>query len=353
LTRTMKAYRLVEWGRPPEFCDVLAPEPGIGEVLIQVVGAGLCRTDLELIDQRVGQEPFAARIPAGFTLGHETAGLVAALGPGVEGLTEGDMVAVHHLSACGICDFCLLGIQQGCEAFIGGGGILSRGIGIDGGLAEYLVVPRHQLVRTSLRDPLQVAPLTDAAVTAYRATASVQDRLRPGSTALIIGLGGLGSYGVQLVRLLTPARVIAVDISPPRVEAAFRWGAHSAFTVDDDLTEQIEEVTAGRGVDAVIDFVGSDASLTLAARSVRQQARIVVVGGGGGTLPFGPGVLAPNCSLMFSSASNLSDLAAVCRLAEEGQLIIETEPFPFDKIPVAYEKLRSGSLEGRAVIRTP
>jgi propanol-preferring alcohol dehydrogenase len=73
----MKAYRLVEWGRAPEFCEVSVPEPGLGEVLIRVAGAGLCRTDIELIDQRAGQEPFAARIPAGFTLGHETAGEVA------------------------------------------------------------------------------------------------------------------------------------------------------------------------------------------------------------------------------------------------------------------------------------
>jgi propanol-preferring alcohol dehydrogenase len=346
----MKAYRLVEWGRAPEFCDVSLPAPGLGEVLIRVVGAGLCRTDIELIDQRVGQEPFAARIPAGFTLGHETAGEVAVIGPGLAGLSEGDMVAVHHLSTCGVCEFCLRGVEQGCEAFISRGGILSRGIGVDGGLAEYLVVPRRQLVRTSLRDPLKVAPLTDAAVTAYRAVATVQNRLWPGTIAMVIGLGGLGSYGVQLVRLLTAARVIAVDVAPVRVQAALGWGAQMAYVVDDQIGERVGDATGGRGVDVVIDFVGSGDSMALAARSVRQQASIVVVGAGGGTLVFGPGVLAPNCSLMFSSASNLSDLAAVCRLAEEGQLLIETEAFAFDQIPAAYEKLRSGALRGRAVI---
>ena len=346
----MKAYRLVEWGHAPEFSEVVVPDPGIGEVLIQVGGAGLCRTDLELMDQPAGAGPFATVIQAGFTIGHETAGVVAAIGPGVDRLSEGDTVAVHHLSTCGVCEFCLQGVEQGCEAFIGGGGLPARGFGLDGGLAEYLIVPRRELVRTTLDDPRKIAPLTDAAVTAYRAIMVVQDRLRPGSTALIIGLGGLGSYGVQLVRLLSSARVIAADIAPARVQMALGWGAHCAFAVDDDITARIQDATMGRGVDAVIDFVGSDASLALASRSTRQQGGIVVVGTGGGTLPFGAGTLAANCSLVFSTASNLSDLAAVCRLAEEGQLTIEIEPFGFDQIPAAYEKLRSGALAGRAVI---
>lgn len=346
----MKAYRLLEWGRTPEFADVPRPEPGPGEVLIRMRGAGLCRSDLDVMDQRPGSQPFASVIPAGFTLGHENAGVVAAWGPGVSGLTEGDAVVVHHVRSCGHCEFCLDGVEQGCLTFARGSVTLTRGIGLDGGLAEYLVAPRHEVVTIGPLDPVESAPLTDAGVTAYRAVRSALHCLKPGATALVIGLGGLGFYGVQFLKLLSPARVMGIDVAPARRNLARDAGADMVFAPGADAYQRIMDLTAGRGADAILDFVGTDATLALAARVSRPMGRIVLIGLGGGSIPVGWGHIATGATFAISLGSSRSDLAAVCALAAQGALKLDLERFSFDQIPVAYERLRAGALAGRAVI---
>jgi propanol-preferring alcohol dehydrogenase len=183
----MKAYRLVEWGKPAEFTDVEIPTPGPGEVLLKMQAAGLCRSDLDIMDSKPGQEPYASVLPAGFTLGHENTGTVEVTGKNVSDLKPGDNVVVHHMHSCGYCDFCLHGIEQSCLTYARGAVSFTRGVGVDGGLAEYLLVPRHEVIPIGDLDPLEVAPLTDAGVTSYRAIIGVADKLRPGSVALAIG----------------------------------------------------------------------------------------------------------------------------------------------------------------------
>jgi propanol-preferring alcohol dehydrogenase len=346
----MKAYRIVEWGRPPEFVDVPRPEPGPGEVLLRMRGAGLCRSDLDVMDQRPGSAPFASVIEAGFTLGHENAGEVVAWGAGVTGLDEGDGVVVHHVRSCGHCEFCLDGVEQACLTFARGAVTLTRGIGLDGGLAEYMLAPRHELVKLGMLDPVESSPLTDAGVTAYRAVRSALHCLKPGSTALVIGLGGLGFYGVQFAKLLSAARVIGVDLSPNRLNLAKDAGADIVFQSDAASYERIMDLTGGRGADAIFDFVGTDATLALAARVSRPMGRIVLVGLGGGTIPVGWGHLATGAEFAISLGSSRSDLAEVCALAAAGSLQLDLERFGFDEVETAYERLRAGTLTGRAVI---
>jgi propanol-preferring alcohol dehydrogenase len=347
----MKSYRIVEWGRPAEFMDMPIPAPGPGEVLIRMRGAGLCRSDLDIIGARPGSEPYATAIPAGFTLGHENAGQVEFCGDGVNDLKPGSNVAVHNMHHCGNCEFCHLGHEQNCASYARRSIGMTRGVGIDGGLAEFMVVPRRELVQLGTVDPVTVAPLTDAGVTSYRAVKSALNRLHPGSTALVIGIGGLGAYAIQFLKLLSPAIVFAVDRAERRLADARRFGAHHSLIADARSAEAIMDLSGGRGADLVIDLVGSDATLALAAAVSRPQGRIVLVGLEGGTLLVGWGKLATTCEFAISLGSTMSDLREVCQLAAGGRLVIDYEPFAFDDVETAFTRLREGLLNGRAVIK--
>src|SRR6516165_5365543 len=185
----MRAVRLLRWQSEPELVAVPAPRPGPGEVLVKVEAAGLCHSDLHLMEWPAGTVPFA--LP--FTLGHETAGTVVALGPGAVGASEGDRVVVYSRWGCGGCWHCLQGAENRCdlppEELAGNGG----GVGRDGGLAEYMIVPSARyLVAIDDLDPAAAAPLTDAALTPYHALKRCTHQLRPGATAVVIGIGGIG-----------------------------------------------------------------------------------------------------------------------------------------------------------------
>lgn len=346
----MPAYQIVEWGRPAEFVDVEKPAPGPGEVLVRMKGAGLCRTDLDLMAALPGEDPYATVLPSRFTLGHENAGTVEALGVGVTDLEEGSNVVVHHIHSCGNCGFCLSAVEQHCSTFARGAMSLTRGLGLDGGLAPFMVVPRRELLAIGSLDPVDVAPLTDAGVTAYHAVKSVLDRLKPGSIVTVIGVGGLGSYGIQLLKLLTEAHIIAIDTVPERLAVARSYGADRAIQGGPRAAEEIMDLTHGRGSDAILDFVGADSTLATAARISRPQGRIVIVGIEGGSLKVGWGTLATSCEVAISMGSTRADLMEICRLAERGRLKIDKELFAFGDVEVAYDRLRSGQLAGRAVV---
>ncbi|WP_156680456.1 NAD(P)-dependent alcohol dehydrogenase [Sphingomonas profundi] len=342
----MKAYRIVEWGRAPEFEEVTKPTPGPGEVVLRMKGAGLCRSDLDMM----AGPPYSDWLSAGYTLGHENAGIIDACGQGVTGVREGDAVVVHHMQVCGYCDYCLNGVEQSCTTNSRGPLPITRGCGIDGGLAPYLVVPRKEVLSIGALDPVKVAPLTDAGVTAYRAVKSVEERLTAGTNALVIGIGGLGAFGVQFLKILSQARIFAVDVAPARLQHAHTRGADHAILSDDRAAEQIMDLTGGRGCEAIIDFVGSDATLALAARVSRPQGRIVLVGMELGTLSVGWGTMATSCEFAISLGSKRADLREVCDLAARDLLHIDIERFAFDEVETAYEHLRTGKLTGRAVV---
>ncbi|HWB70411.1 MAG TPA: alcohol dehydrogenase catalytic domain-containing protein, partial [Solirubrobacterales bacterium] len=202
----MRAYQLTEWQSPPELREVPVPEPGPGQVLIKVGGAGACHSDLHLMEWPAGTMAF----DAGFTLGHENAGWVEKLGAGVEGLEPGEPVAVYGPWGCGRCRSCRLSAENYCErqAEIGAFG---GGLGLDGGMAEYMLVPHARLLLPlGDLDPREAAPLSDAALTPYHAIKRSLRLLTPGSSAVVIGVGGLGHMAVQILGALSPARIVAV-----------------------------------------------------------------------------------------------------------------------------------------------
>jgi propanol-preferring alcohol dehydrogenase len=343
----MQALQLTQWKHEPELREVPVPEPGPGQVLVKVGGAGACHSDLHLIHEfDTGLVPFEPP----FTLGHENAGWVEAVGVGVEGLDPGQPVAVYGPWGCGTCSRCLRGMENYCERQAERASY-GPGLGDDGGMADYLLVAdvRHLVPLRDL-DPIHAAPLTDAGLTPYHAVAISRDVLVPGSTAVAIGVGGLGHMGVQILRALTPATVVAVDARPAALVVAEESGAHHTVLAGPDAAAQIGELTRGRGADVVIDFVGNDATLALAVAASRSLGDITIVGLGGGNLPVGFFSVPYEARIRTTYWGSIPELVEVIALAESGQLRAQVEEFSLASAPVAYERMAAGELRGRAVI---
>lgn len=342
----MRAYQLTGWQQPPEFRDVDVPEPGPGQVLIKVAGAGACHSDLHLLEW----PPGALDLPLPFTLGHENTGWVEALGPGVEGLAAGEAVAVYGPWGCGRCRACRLSQENMCEnaAQIGA---MGGGLGRDGGFAPYLLVPSARLlVPLGDLDPVEAAPLSDAGLTPYHAIKRNLDKLVPGSAVVVIGAGGLGQMAVQILRALSPAQVIATDIDERKLALAREAGADHVVSSGDETPAQIRDLTSGMGATVVLDFVGSDATMRLAAAVVRPGGEVTVVGLAGGSFPFRFGALPLDCAITIPYWGSTVELMAVLELARHGKIRSRVQRFPLSQVADAYAQLREGKIDGRAVI---
>jgi propanol-preferring alcohol dehydrogenase len=344
--RSMLAYRLPEWQEPPVLEEVPIPEPGPGQVLLKMAGAGACHSDLHLMEWPAGQVDFDPP----FTLGHENAGWVEALGAGVGDLQAGESVAVYGPWGCGRCPACRRGSENYCErqAEIGA---LGGGLGLDGGMAEYLLVPSARLLLPlGDLDPRDAAPLTDAALTPYHAIKRSLHKLVPGSHAVVIGVGGLGHMAVQILAAVSPARVVAVDTSPARLELARQVGADATVPSGEDADEAVREATGGRGAELVLDLVGSDDTLVLAVACGRMEGDVTLVGLAGGTLPFSFFSQPYECSLATTYWGSAVELHEVLELERAGKIHAHVERFSLQQAPEVYARLRRGDIDGRAVV---
>jgi alcohol dehydrogenase, propanol-preferring len=341
----MRALQLVAWQREPVQREVERPEPGPGEVLVAVDAAGLCHSDIHVMDWPEGTLDW--ELP--FTLGHEIAGTVASIGAGVRGPAEGERVVVYGPWGCGSCRQCLRGAENYCEqlADLPGRGC---GLGFDGGLADYVLVPSPRwLVPIGDLDPARAAPLTDAGLTSYHAIASDLWRLRPGSSAVVIGVGGLGHLAVQILRALTPARIVAIDPRERSRSLALAAGADIALDAAATTTD-VRSETGSAGADLVLDFVGDDRTLALAASVLAVAGHAAMIGLGGGTFPMAFGSVPFGASVSRPSWGTLPELREVVALARAGALAAEVERMPFDEALAGYRRLRDGDIFGRAVV---
>jgi alcohol dehydrogenase, propanol-preferring len=347
MTETMRAYRMTGWGEAPRATEVPVPAPGPGQVLVRVAGCGLCRSDLTMrrMPQVVG-EKLGWQMP--FTLGHETSGWVAALGAGVDGVAEGDPVALVSPTSCGTCWHCTRGLDNGCPH-----GLAGRGYGRDGGLADFvLVADRRGLLPLAGLDPRHAGPLTDAGATAYHAVRRALPRITPGGTAVVLGAGGLGGFAVQFLRTLTAARVVAVDPDPDRLAYAESVGAHEALAgVDQATAGRLRQLSGGTGADAVLDFVGTDETIAAGVAAVRAGGAYGLVGSAGGklTAPWF-GTLPRDGEVYTFQGSTIADAQEVIALAAAGLIRNQIQEFTFDTIGDAYARLKAGTLTGRAVV---
>lgn len=346
----MRAFRLMDWKSEPVMSQVAEPEPGPGQVVIQVGGAGACHSDLHLMtDFEAGLLPWNPP----FTLGHENAGWVHKLGQGVHGFDIGQPVAVVGAWGCGICSRCRAGIEIYCEnpagAPVPGGG---GGLGLDGGMAEYLLVHDARfLVRLpDGLNPVQAAPLTDAGLTPYHAIKRSLRKLTPDATAVVIGAGGLGHMAVQILKATSPAAVVVVDPLESARELAKRHGADLVLAPGEGQVEAIREHTHGRGADLVLDFVGSDTSLAAAAASTRSLGDLTIVGIAGGSLPVSFFSIPYEVSIQTTYWGTRQELVEVLELAARGLIEPAVRTFSLEDASEAYRQLRAGEIAGRAVV---
>lgn len=343
----MQALRLNSWGHDAELGEVPQPDPGPGEVLVRIGGAGACHSDLHLMHDFVeGMLPWGPP----FTIGHENAGWVHALGAGVTGLEVDQPVAVYGPWGCGRCHRCRQGAENYCEhaaELPAAGG----GLGFDGGMAPFQLIPQSRwVVPLGDLDPVQAAPLTDAGLTPYHAVKRSLPLLVPGSTAVVIGAGGLGHMAVQILAAMTPATIVAVDQRPDALERAGHLGAHHGVVAGDDAVSEITELTKGRLADVVIDLVGADATLALGAAVTRSLGHLTIVGIGGGTLPIGFFSVQYEVSVATTYWGSLPELIEVLALAERGLIAADVERYTLEDAPEAYRAMAAGELHGRAVV---
>ena len=341
----MPAYRLLGWGGGVERVDVPVPTPRGREVLVEVEAVGLCHSDLFVMSCDEGVLPYDLPM----TLGHEVAGRVVAAGEDADSSLVGEAGVVHGVWSCGECHNCRRGQDNYCVSLSGRVGC---GLGRDGGLASFVLVPdgRHFVPAHGVL-PTVLAPLADAGLTAYHAIRLHRDALADDCTALVIGVGGLGHLAIQILRATTSARVVAVDPRPEACALAERLGAHHTALSIEEALRQLSESTGLPGADVVLDFVGSHQTMEIGCTALVPGGRLVVVGGARGSIPVGKGLELPlgwQVSAPFWGARE--DLVAVVELAEKGLLEPVVEVVPFSAVPAAYGRLHDGAVTGRLVV---
>jgi NAD+-dependent secondary alcohol dehydrogenase Adh1 len=338
----MKAALLSEYHRPLELVERPEPEPsGPRSVVVRVGGAGVCATDLHAIDGLM--EPAGVRLP--LVLGHENAGWVHAVGDHVTAVAAGDAVLLYPPYSCGLCVACRRGLDMHCERheFTG----LTR----DGGFAEYVLVDERSLVRLPPGvEPAEVAPHADAGLTAYHAVKNLIPRLTPGSTAAVIGVGGVGHVALQLVRVLGGAAVVAIDTDERRRRLAQELGADEVLGEQEDVAGAVREVTDGVGADVVLDVVGTDETHAVGLRMLAQRGIYSTVGYGGTVSAPSVELVAREIAIAGNLVGSWIDLWEVLQLHGRGDLTLRTETYALDDVNEVLDRLREGEITGRAVL---
>lgn len=342
----MRALQLRKFQSDAELVELPDPEPGPGEVVIKIGGAGACHSDLHVMHEfPEGAAPWGPP----FVIGHENAGWVHALGAGVTGLEQGQPVAVYGLLGCGRCKPCAAGAENLC--LHGDEGPPGIGFGVDGGMAEYMLVsdPRR-LVPLGDVDPVAAAPLTDAGLTPYRAVKRVQPKLTPDSSVVVIGVGGLGHLAVQILQALTPANVIAVDTRQDALDLAAEVGAHHTVLSAEDAAAQVADATRHGKADVIFDFVGAEPTIALGASVAKSGGDLVVIGAAGGSIAWNFYTLPYEVNLTTSFWGSLPELHEIIALAERGLVTPHVRRFSLENGMHAYQLMEQGKLAGRAVI---
>jgi NAD+-dependent secondary alcohol dehydrogenase Adh1 len=344
----MKAARLHQFDETLSRRELLrveeVPEPNVqgpDDVIVRVGGAGLCRTDLHIIE---GIWKSKINPPLPHILGHENAGWVEAVGESVRTIKPGDPVIVHPLITDGTCPTCRRGEDMYC--------LNGRfpGVTHDGGFAQFLFTEERSVLKLPAGlAPKDVAPYADAGLTAYRAARKAAASLRPGMVAVILGFGGLGHIAAQVLRSLCAATIIVVDTSEPALRLAEKLGFQQRVLGGAGAIEEVKRLTGG-GTDAVLDFVGERGTPDEAMAMLRRGGTCYIIGYGGV-------VRSPTIDMIFNEFSivgnlvgNYAELAELMVLAGQGKVILSTRIYRLDEVNEAMHDLINGRLVGRAVL---
>ena len=339
----MKAVRLHEFHEPPVVDEV--PEPTISgplDAIIKIGGAGVCRTDLHIIE---GQWDAAMGTPLPYILGHENAGWVSEVGSAVTNVAVGDTVILHPTPTCGLCHACRAGDDMHCENSTFPG--LSR----DGGMAEYLLTSARACVKLDpSTQPADVAALADAGITAYHAVRKALPLLYPGTTAVVIGAGGLGHIGVQCLAALSATRIIVVDRNPDALKLAKDLGADATVVADGTHVDVVKDLTGGKGAHVVLDFVAEQGAEMDAWNMTAPGGSDFVIGYGGTVTIPALDIISTERNIIGNIVGTYNELAELMALAQAGQVTLHTRAYPLSAAPDALADLDAGRVRGRAIL---
>jgi NAD+-dependent secondary alcohol dehydrogenase Adh1 len=339
----MKAVRLHHYEELPKIEEVNEPKiSGPFDVIVRIGGAGLCRTDLHIIE---GQWVEKSGVTLPYTLGHENAGWVHEVGSAVSNVAVGDTVIVHPLITCGLCRACRAGNDMHCP------NSTFPGISVDGGMANFLKTSARAVVKLdpSLA-PKDIAALADAGLTAYHAVKKASPSLYPGTKVVVIGAGGLGHIGVQCLKALTTAEIIVVDRSPEALELTRAWGANHTVLADGKQVAKVLELTDGVGAEAVIDFVGEKGAEHDAVRMLRRAGSHYIIGYGGNLNVPTIDIISTEINFIGNLVGTYNDLAELMILTAQGKVTLHTAMYPLDAAIDAIHDLDNGKLRGRGIL---
>ena len=345
----MKAARLYEYHDAHQYNGALKVEElaepaieGPHDVIVKIGGAGLCRTDLHIIE---GQWAEKSGVELPYVLGHENAGWVTEIGSAVSNVAVGDTVILHPLITCGLCRACRAGDDVHCE------NNLFPGISTDGGFAELIKTTARSVVRLdpSLH-PRDIAALADAGLTAYHAVKKAVAQLYPGARALVIGAGGLGHIGIQCLRAMTPAEIIVLDPNEDALALAGELGADQTVRFGDAHVDTVLEMTDGVGCDAVIDFVGEGGAIEAGVASLRQAGSYYVIGYGENIDVPTIDIVSKEINFIGNLVGSYNDLAELMSLTADGKVTLHTSSYPLDAVNDAMDDLDNGRLRGRGIL---
>ncbi|MFW6205531.1 MAG: NAD(P)-dependent alcohol dehydrogenase [Actinomycetota bacterium] len=339
----MKAVRLHQYETRPVIEDVAEPEAkGPFDVVVRIGGAGLCRTDLHIIE---GQWAPKTNVPLPYTLGHENAGWVHEVGPAVVDVQPGDAVILHPLITCGYCRACRAGDDMHCEnqAF--------PGIDTDGGMAQFLKTSARSAVKLAPGvEPAAVAALADAGLTAYHAVKKALPLLYPGTTCVVMGAGGLGHIGIQCLRAMSATRIVVLDRNQEALALTREWGADETVLVDGSHVERVLELTDGKGAEVVLDFVAEGGAQQEAWQLTRRAGSHFIIGYGGTIEIPAIDVISTERNVIGNLVGSYNDLVELMSLAADGRVRMLTQTYPLDAVNDAMDDLDAGRLRGRGIL---
>ncbi|HTV57376.1 MAG TPA: alcohol dehydrogenase AdhP [Verrucomicrobiae bacterium] len=336
--KTMKAAVVTSFGKPLAVREVPVPEPGPGQVLVEIAASGVCHTDLHAAD---GDWPIQPTLP--FTPGHEGAGNVVALGPGVTHLKEGDRVGIAWLhSACGHCEFCLAGWETLCKEQ------KNSGYSINGSFAEFALAQADYVGQIPRNlSFIDAAPILCAGVTTYKGLKETE--AKPGQWVVVSGAGGLGHVAIQYARAMG-LHVAAVDLGPEKLTLARHLGAE--ITIDAATQDPAKEIQKQiGGAHGVLVTAVSPIAFKQAVGMLRRGGTCVLNGLPPGDFPISIfEVVLNRYTLRGSIVGTRKDLEEALAFAAEGKVKATIELQPLDSINEVFKRLKQGKVNGRVVM---
>ncbi|KXT18872.1 hypothetical protein AC579_3559 [Pseudocercospora musae] len=341
----MRSVKVVGYHQNLEMQD--SPEPKIEsplDVVVKIGAAGVCRTDIHILEGQ-WKEKSGVKLP--YTIGHENAGWIHAVGQAVTGLEVGDPVILHPLVTCGLCRACRFGDDVHCE------NSTFPGINVDGGYAEFMKTTARSVIKLDAKlQPADVAALADAGLTAHHVAAKAAKFLRPGDNCVIIGAGGLGHIGIQVMSAISGATLIVIDRNPDALALAKQIGADHTVQANEDgsFVKQVLELTKGKGAEAVIDFVAEGGATSTGVKMLRRAGNYYVVGYGENINIPTIDIISTEINFIGNLVGSYNDLAELMILAAQGKVKLHTQQYKLEDFQKAIDDLSAGKVRGRAIL---